>query len=47
LQPDGVWQPLVEMDYAAFHVGPGAEIWLVNQVETRPLVWQADLADSE
>lgn len=44
---DGTWQPLVEMDYAAFYVGPGAEIWLVNQVETRPVVWRADIPGSK
>lgn len=43
LMPDGVWQPLVEMDYDAFTVGPGADIWLVSQTETRPVVWRAEI----
>ncbi len=40
---DGIWQPLAEMEYAAFHVGPGAQIWLVNQTAGRPVVWQAEI----
>lgn len=43
MQADGVWKPLVDMEYAAFSVGPGADIWLVNQVESRPVVWQAQI----
>lgn len=45
MQPNGDWQTVGEINYTTFAVGPDAQIWLVSDVESRPVVWQADLSN--